>query len=209
MVGSDGRLRYGRFVSVLSEQPFITAIVDSPSDRAGGVYGTDPFRASNAHTADINNIIEFLRRKWTKPVLLFGHSGGNTSVAHLGAVFNNQRITRVVLMAAISTHERAGVSLSNLPLHEITHPILLVHHREDEGTSFEGIRQQQLRLTGSPKVEFIEELGGDRSRTFQCSPFARQNRVDYAHFFSGKEREVFQAITAWVTGQPIPERIGP
>lgn len=209
LVGADGHLRYGRFVSVLSEQPFITAVADRPSDRGGGVSGTDPFRASNAHTEDINIIIEFLRRKWTKPVLLVGHSGGSTSVAHLGAVFKDQRITRIVLMAAISTHERAGVSLSNLPLHEITYPILFVHHREDQCASFEGIRQQQSRLAGSPKVDFIEVLGGDRSRTLQCSPFARQDRVDYAHFFSGKEREVFQAITAWITGKPIPERIGP
>jgi len=35
LIGVDGRLRYGRFVSVLSEQPFITAVVDRPSDRAG------------------------------------------------------------------------------------------------------------------------------------------------------------------------------
>ena len=72
-------------------------------------------------------------------------------MAHLGAVFKDQRITRIVLMAAISTHERAGVSLSNLPLHEITYPILFVHHREDQCASFEGVRQQQ-NSRGSPGV---------------------------------------------------------
>lgn len=130
-------------------------------------------------------------------------------MAHLGAVFKDQRITRIVLMAAISTHERAGVSLSNLPLHEITYPpyCLFIIGRIS-ARALKGV-QQQARLAGSPKVDFIEVLGGDRSRTLRCSPFARQDRVDYAHFFSGKEREVFQAITAWVTGKPIPERIGP
>ena len=210
LVGLDGRLRYGRFTSLLSKQPFITAVVDIPSDRAGGVAGTDQFRASKAYTEDIKNVIDLLRQKWTKPVFLVGHSGGTTSVAHLGTVLKYQRITGLVLMAAISTHRRAGVSLSNLPLHEITYPILFVHHREDQCVSFEGARQQLSRLTGSPKVDFVEVLGGDPSRAHHCSPFAeRQGPPNYGHFFAGKEREVFQAITDWVTGKPVPDRIGP
>jgi pimeloyl-ACP methyl ester carboxylesterase len=208
LVGSDGRLRYGRFTSILSEQPFITAVVDMPSDRPGGVAGTDVFRISKAYTEDIRNVIDFLRQKWTKPVFLVGHSGGTTSVVHLGAVLKDQRIAGLVLMATISTHRGAGVALSNL--HEITYPILFIHHREDQCVSFEGARSQLSRLTKSPKVDFIEVLGGDPSRAHQCSPFAaRQGPENYGHFFAGKEREVFQAITDWVIGKSVPDRIGP
>ena len=210
LVGPDGRLRFGRFTSRLSEQPFVTAVVDMPSDRPRGVAGTDHFRASKAYTEDIHNVIDFLRQKWTKSVFLVGHSGGTTSVAHLGAVLKDQRIAGLVLMAAISTHRGgAEVSLSNLPLHEITYPILFVHHRDDQCVSFDGARQQLSRLTRSPKVDFIEVLGGDPSRAHQCSPFAaRRGPENHGHFFAGKEREVFQAITDWIIGKPVPHRIG-
>jgi len=210
LVGQDGRLRYGRFTSLLSEQPFITAVVDMPSDHPGGVAGTDQFRASKAYTEDIKNVIDLLRQKWTKPVFLLGHSGGTTSVAHLGTILKDQRIAGLILMATISTHRGPGVSLSSLPLHEITYPILFVHHREDRCVSFEAALQQLSRLTKSPKADFIEVLGGDRSRAHQCSPFAaRQGPENYGHFFAGKEREVFQAITDWIIGKPVPDRIGP
>jgi len=208
LVGPEGRLRYARFTSILSEQPFITAVVDMPSDRPFGVAGTDRFRASKAYTEDVQNVIDLLCQRWTKPVFLVGHSGGTTSVAHLGAVLKDQRIAGLVLMAAISTHIGARVSLPNL--HEITYPVLFIHHREDQCVSFEGARSQLSRLTKSPKVDFIEVLGGDPSRAHQCSPFAaRQGPENYGHFFAGKEREVFQAITDWIIGNPVPDRIGP
>jgi dienelactone hydrolase len=208
LVASNGNLRHAVFISYLSAQPFITAVVDMPSDHPGGVAGTDRFRAGKEYTKDIEKVVDFLRQKWSKPVFLVGHSGGTTSVAHLGAVLKDQHITGLVMMAAISTHRGAGVSLPNL--HEITYPVLFIHHREDQCVSFEGVRQQLSRLTKSPKVDFIEVLGGDRSKARQCSPFAaRQGPESYGHFFAGKEREVFQAITNWIIGKPVPDRLGP
>jgi hypothetical protein len=210
LVGPDGRVRFGQFLSRLSEQPFFTAALDMPSDHPGGIAGTDRFIASQAYTEDINKVIDLLHQKWSKPLFLVGHSGGTTTVAHLGAVLKDERIAGLVLLAAISRHPPGGVSLSNIPLHEVPYPILFVHHRDDQCVSFEGARQQLLRLIKSSKVDFIEVLGGDSSRAHECSPFAiRQGPPNYGHFFAGKEREVFQAIADWITGKPVPDRIGP
>lgn len=210
LVGPDGRLRGWRFLPRLAEHPFIIAALDMPSDRAGGIAGTDRFITSKAYTEDIKKVIDLLHQKWSKPLFLVGHSGGTTTVAHLGAVLKDQRIGGLVLLAAISRHPPGGVSLSNLSLHEITYPILFVHHREDLCVSFEGARQESSRLHRSPKVGFIEVLGGDPSRAHHCSPFAaRQGPPNHGHFFAGKEYEVFQAIADWVMGKPVPARIGP
>lgn len=209
LVGSDGRLRYARVIRRLAEQPFITAVVDRPSDRPMGMAGTDRFRASKEHAIDIEQIIDLLRRRWDKPVFLVGHSGGSTSVAYLGSVFDQSRVSGIVLMAGISSSDRGGVSLANLPIHEIVHPTLIVHHVEDLCADFDGIRQRTSSFTKSSRVDFIQVLGGDRSRTLQCSPSNRRDRADYAHFFSGWERQVFQAIGDWIAGESIPDRIGP
>jgi pimeloyl-ACP methyl ester carboxylesterase len=209
-VGPDGRLRFWSFLSRLAEQPFITAALDMPSDHAGGIAGTDPFITSEPYMMDIKTVIDFLRRKWSQPLFLVGHSGGTTSVGHFGAVLKDHRIGGLVLLAAISWHPRGGVSLANLPLHEIEYPVLFVHHRDDRCVDFAGARQQAYRLSKSPKVTFIEVMGGDPSRAHECSPFAaRRGTANYGHFFAGKEQEVFQAVADWIMGKPVPERIGP
>lgn len=210
LVGADGRIRFRQFLSRLSEQPFFIAALDMPSDHAGGIAGTDRFITSKAYTEDIKKVIDLLGQKWSQPVFLVGHSGGTTTVAHLGAVLKDQRIAGLILLAAITRQPPGGVSLSNLPLHEIPYPILFVHHRDDQCVSFDGARQQISRLIKSPKVDFIEVLGGDPSGAHACSPFAiRQGPPNYGHFFAGKEREVFQAITDWIIGKRVPDRIGP
>ena len=210
LVDSDGRLRFGQFLSRLSEQPFVTAVLDMPSDHAGGIAGTDPFITSMEYMEDIKTVLDLLRQRWIQPLFLVGHSGGTTTVAHLGAFLKDQRIGGLVLLAAISRHPPGGVSLANLPLHEITYPVLFVHHRDDQCVSFAGAQQQLPRLVRSPKVDFIEVLGGDPSKAHHCSPFAmRQGPPNHGHFFAGKEHEVFQAIADWITGKPVADRIGP
>ena len=100
-------------------------------------------------------------------------------------------------------------SLASVPLHTIAYPVLFVHHREDPCTSFEAAYRQHRRLIESSRVNFIEVLGGDQSRAIGCKPRDPGFGLSWAHGFSGKEREVIRAITDWVTGKPVPDRIGP
>jgi hypothetical protein len=76
-------------------------------------------------------------------------------------------------------------------------------------TSFEAAYRQHHRLIESSRVNFIEVLGGDQSRAIGCKPRDPAFGLSWAHGFSGKEREVVRAITDWVTGEPVPDQIGP
>ena len=86
---------------------------------------------------------------------------------------------------------------------------LFVHHREDPCTSFEAAYRLHTNLIESPRLNFIEVQGGDQSRLIGCKPREPGFGLSWAHGFSGKEREVVNAISDWVMGQPVPTRIGP
>lgn len=152
---------------------------------------------------DTTKIIDFVSQMWFKPIYLIGHSAGATSVAYLATVLKDQRIGGVVLTSAVGDG-----SLGTVPLHTISYPVLFVHHRADPGTSFEATLRQYQRLINSPRLGFIEVLGGDDSSPIGCSP-RDPSRVSHEHGFSGKRREVVTAISDWVAGKAVPERIGP
>jgi hypothetical protein len=210
LLRAGGRPGYGQFTSLFAKEGFGTAIVDVPSNYPYGYRsgGLDPFRASKDHAEDVRKIIEFVNQRWSKPIFLIGHSAGTVSVAHLGSVLKDQRIGGLVLLAAVGNSGRPSlVSLAHLPLGDITYPVLFVHHKQDDCTSFLDVGQQVYRLTKSPRVNFIEVLGGDPSRGAFCSP-ANPIR-SYTHGLSGKEPEIVRAIIDWTTGKEVPNRIGP
>jgi acetyl esterase/lipase len=208
LVSIEGRSK-SFFARLFREQGFITALVDVPSDRPYGVTGTDPFRVSKEHLEDVKKVIDFVSQKWSKPIYLIGHSAGTTTVGYLATVLKDDRIGGIVLTGALGNSPPGRVSLATLPLPDIVYPALFVHHKDDECASFSAARQQSQRLVNSPRVNFIEVRGGDRSRAIGCSPRDPSQGMSYVHGFSGKEREVVTAITDWVSGKPVPDRIGP
>lgn len=203
LVNTEGRGKW-LYTRLFPERGFITAMVDVPSDRPSGMLGGDRFRSSNQHLDDLTTIIDFVYQKWPKPIFLIGHSAGATSAAYLASVIKDHRIGGVVLTSAVGDG-----SLASVPLHTIAYPVLFVHHREDPCTSFEAAYRQHYRLIESSRVNFIEVLGGDQSRAIGCKPRDPGFGLSWAHGFSGKEREVVRAITDWVAGRSVPDRIGP
>jgi hypothetical protein len=208
LVGEDGRPK-GLFIREFREQGFTTAIVDVPSDQPYGMLGGDRFRASKEHLEDVTKIIDFVSQKWPKPIFLIGHSAGTTSVGYLATVLKDHRIGGIVLTGALGNLGPRALSLARMPLQDITYPALFVHHKEDSCASFEDAHRQQYRLINSSRVNFVEVLGGDQSRAIGCKPRDPSGGKSYAHGFSGKRREVVKAITDWVTGKSVPDRIGP
>jgi hypothetical protein len=204
----DGQAK-GLYSRLFPEQGYVSAVVDVPSDRPYGMIGGDRFRISTEHLEDVKKIIDFVYQKWPKPVFLIGHSAGTTSVAYLATVLKDHRIGGVVLTGALGELGPKAVSMATLPLHDVAYPALFVHHREDPCASFEAAHRQHRRLTNSPRVNFIEVLGGDESRAIGCNPRDPARGKSYTHGFSGKEREVVRAIADWVSAKPVPDRIGP
>jgi len=208
LVSPEGRPK-ALYTRGLPGRGFVTTLVDVPSDRPFGMVGGDRFRTGKEHLEDVKKIIDFVHQKWPVFIFLIGHSAGTTSVAYVATVLKDHRIGGVVLTGALGDLGPKAVSLATLPLHTITYPALFIHHKEDPCANFEAAYQQHRRLINSPKVNFIEVLGGNRSIEIPCSPIDPSRGKSYAHGFSGKEREVVAAITDWVSGKPVPDRIGP
>ena len=204
----DGQAK-GLYTRLFPAQGYITVVMDVPSDRPYGMLGGDRFRISKEHLEDVKEIIEFVFQKWPKPVFLIGHSAGTTSVAYLATVLKDPRVGGVVLTGALGELGPKAVSMATLPLQDVAYPALFVHHKEDPCASFDAALRQRQRLVNSPRVNFIEVLGGDESRAIGCNPRDPARGKSYTHGFSGKEREVVGAITDWVAGKPVPDRIGP
>lgn len=205
----QGKARLGnnflvRSADLFVGEGFVAAIVDVPSDQSGGM--SDQFRTSKEHAEDIKKITDFLSQKWPLPIFAVGTSRGTISVAYLGASLRDPRLGGIVLTASVgqSRPNRRQLSLLDIPLHEITLPVLFVHHRNDGcwASTFNDALQLRGRTTASSKVNFIEVLGGDTPRSEPCQALSQ-------HGFLGKEREVVKAIADWILGKPVPDQTGP
>ncbi len=202
-----GKIRLGgnfltRSAELFVERNFAVAIVDVPSDQAYGM--SDQFRSSKEHTEDVRKIIDRLVQKLQQPIFLAGTSRGTISTVHLGISLKDQRIGAIVLTSSIGASKGAGMSLFNLPLEDIALPVLFVHHRDDGcwAARFNDALQARERIKGSPRTQFIEVSGGDAPRSEPCEALSY-------HGYLGKEREVVAAITDWIQGKPVVEKIGP
>ncbi len=208
----NGQIRVGnnfltRSSPLFVEKRFAVAIVDVPSDQAGGM--SDQFRTGKEHIQDIRKVIDLLNQRWPGPLYLVGTSRGTVSVAHLGAALQDPRISGIVLTSSIgasrpSRTDRLPLSLFEVPMESITYAVLFVHHRNDGcwASNYADALRLRKRITKSPKVDFIEVQGGDPARSEPCEAMS-------PHGYLGKEREVVAAITDWVEGKPVPKQIGP
>jgi pimeloyl-ACP methyl ester carboxylesterase len=178
------------------KQGFAAAVVDAPSDQAGGMSAA--FRTSPAHAQDLIKVIDFLDKQGLKPIFLAGTSRGTLSAAYLATVLADARIKGLVLTASL------GEELSRLPLQNVTLPVLLVHHKDDacKISPFAGAVRLKGMFSKSPRVDLVEVQGGLPPESDPCRPMS-------VHGFLGKETEVVQAIADWLAGRPVPARIGP
>ena len=194
-----GRVHLGNNFLVRTSPEFVkngyaVAIVDVPSDQASGM--SPGFRTSPQHVQDIAKLIDFLDAQGLKPLYLVGTSMGTLSVASLGLELRDSRVKGLVLTSTVG-------GVGRLPLNRITLPVLMVHHGDD-GCKFSPYRkalQLGKRISGSPKVNFVEVRGGDTRQSDPCNPLSY-------HGFLGVEDQVVRVITDWAAGKSIPPQVG-
>ncbi len=100
----NGQIRVGnnfltRTSPLFVERGFAVAIVDVPSDQAGGI--SDQFRTGKEHIQDIKKVIDLVSQKWPGPLYLVGTSRGTLSVGSLGASLQDRRVSGIVLTSSI------------------------------------------------------------------------------------------------------------
>jgi len=188
------------------QKGYATAIIDAPSDHADGM--SDAFRTSSEHAQDIRKIMDVLSQRSAGPFFLAGTSRGTLSAAYLASVLPQGQVAALVLTATIG-------SVGSLPLDAVSMPVLLVHHIQDDcGASSPA---DAVALTGrfvkSKQAVFVEAAGGNsgsdggrgkRGRAGSGGPCTAMTH----HGFLGIEDRVVTVITDWLSGKPVPKRIG-
>ncbi len=179
---------------LFAQAGFVTAVVDAPSDRSGGM--DDHFRSSKAHHADIRAAVDFLVSEGAREVFLVGTSRGTVSAAYLASVMTHPSVKGYVLTASVDSIV--------FDTEKIERPVLMVHHSDDECrvTTYTAAVASYRAITKSPRKGFITITGGDMSLSHPC-------RAMSAHGFIGAERETVAAIVDWMNGKTPPANVSP
>ncbi|MCY4381724.1 MAG: hypothetical protein OXE44_01075 [Nitrospinae bacterium] len=188
---------------LFANEGFITAVVESPSDRPEGPQGgrdggmTDAFRQSSMHLTDIRAAVDFLVSEGAREIYLIGTSRGTLSVAYLAAVMTHANVAGYVLTASLAESPPAVRSYAR----RITDPVLMAHHTGDvcRVTMYSDARDIYDSIPASTRKDFISVSGG--SPPIDTNPC----RALAAHGFLGKERETVAGIVEWMNTGTVTE----
>ena len=197
-IGNDGDIKWGatnfvvRTRQLFADNGIAVAVIDAPSDRQTTPF-LSGFRQTPEHVSDIKAVIAWLRQKTKLPVWLIGTSRGTQSAAFVAVQLNNEDggPDGLVLTSSILTDNK-GRPVTEMPLHKLTIPVLVVHHEQDgcKFCSFGDIPGLMEKLTGSPRKELISFTGGE-DRGDPCGALAH-------HGYNGLEKEVVGRISQWI-----------
>jgi len=173
------------------------AILDTPSDLPDGM--PVPFRMSKDHAQDLIFVIETLKQRLGVPVWLVGTSRGTISVAR-GLAEESPQLSGAVLTSSIlQAGEKWPVRgshpnvLLNMPLENVTVPVLIVHHRKDACEETPPARVEDLKgkfkKARTVELKWIE--GGLPPKSGPCQALS-------AHGFYGVEGEAVLSIAEFV-----------
>jgi hypothetical protein len=191
-----------RSIPIFHELGFATALVDSPSDYAGG-DGLASFRTDARHAQDLGKVIADVRARTKAAVWLIGTSRGAISAVNAASRLSGSSAPDgLVLTSAVTSGNSrakrawATQSVFDLPLEEIRLPLLVVGHEADtcaqspaklmsnitERTN--GAREQIVLVTGGPGGSGLSAAEACEGR----SP----------HGFIEQEREVAAGIARFI-----------
>ncbi len=178
---------------LFAEHGFAVVVVDSPTDRQGKRGMLGGFRNTADHVADIDATIAYLTKTVELPVWLVGTSRGTESVTYAG-IHSSRKLDGLVLTSSIVTSDGDGTSLTELALDQISAPVLLVAHNDDQCylTPPSGAERIARALVNSTDVEIRYFDGGDRPISGPCEPLCQ-------HGFLGIEHDVVAEIARFIS----------
>ncbi len=161
------------------------AVADAPSDHASGMGR--PFRVSDAHAKDIAAMVAFVKSRSPVPLWLVGTSRGSISAANGASHIGPPRIAGVVLTSSVWDD-----GVLDLPLGDITAPVLVVHNRDDgcRNSPFAATADAMSRMQRAPVKDLIAVSGG-MVRSAPCEALS-------PHGYYGIEDQVVPPIIAWI-----------
>ena len=195
---ADGRIPNAGNFLVRSRQQFAdqgltTVVIDAPSDRQSPPYLSGS-RQTAEHVSDVKAVIAWLREQAKIPVWLIGTSRGTQSAAYIATQLPLAEggADGIVLTSSIVRDQRSR-AVPEMALDRVRIPVLVAHHRQDgcRACLFADVPPVLERLTATPRKELMAFDGGI-SVGDPCEARAY-------HGFNGIEREVVNAIAAWIT----------
>jgi dienelactone hydrolase len=197
-ISQNGSFKWGETIflvrtrELFAKNGLSVAVVDAPSDRQSAPF-LSGFRQTGGHVADIKAVIAWLKQKANVPVWLVGTSMGTLSAAFIATRVgpSDGGSDGLVLTSTVLSLDR-GRPVPAMPLHNITTPVLVVHHEHDgcKSCAYAQIPGLMEKLTSTPKKELLTFKGGI-TRGDPCGPLAY-------HGFNGLENEVVARIAEWI-----------
>lgn len=176
-----------------ADQGLTTVVIDAPSDRQSPPYLSGS-RQTAEHVSDVKAVIAWLREQAKIPVWLIGTSRGTQSAAYIATQLPLAEggADGIVLTSSIVRDQRSR-AVPEMALDRVRIPVLVAHHRQDgcRVCLFADVPPVLERLTATPRKELMVFDGGI-SVGDPCEARAY-------HGFNGIEREVVNAIAAWIT----------
>jgi hypothetical protein len=188
--GGRGENTLYRGIDVFAREGLTAALVDAPSDRSSLLN----YRTSADHAADIAQVIALLRRRGARQVWLAGISMGTISVANAAQRLKVGGPDGVVLLSSVVNGNRySRETVFDVPLDEISIPVLLVRNLTDgcKSSPPDGAERIFGRLDHAPVKRLLDFDGGGADRSAPCRAFS-------AHGFIGQEERVLSAVADWI-----------
>jgi hypothetical protein len=190
-----GSLRWGsgnflaRSRTLFAERGLAVALVDAPSDRQSPPY-LSGFRQSPDHAADLKAVIAEMRQRFGKPVVLVGTSRGTQSVAAVALSLRDADGPDGLVLTASILKDPKSRALPEMPLAQLSLPILVAHHEQD-GCSV--CLASDLALLTAPITAplAVRRYTGGSNTGDPCDGMSH-------HGFNGLEAQVVQDIADWI-----------
>ncbi len=142
----------------------------------------------------MRQVIAFFRKAADIPLWLAGHSAGSTSAAHAAINLREAGLAGIALISSKNgRYDRYSANLDGLAIEDITVPVLVVHHEQDECeyTLFSNARQMMGRLQKAVKSELMAFKGGGPVSGNPCGSL-------HYHGFPGIDQDVAARIGDWI-----------
>jgi len=126
------------------------------------------------------------------PVWLVGTSRGTQSAAYIASELTGAEGPEGLVLTSTILNDSKSRPVPDLPLANITIPVLVVHHEQDgcSHCAFSDVPKLMSQLGSSSKHELVTFKGG-KNRGDPCEAAAY-------HGFNGIEGEVVAKIAAWI-----------
>jgi hypothetical protein len=185
---------------------FVTALVDSPSDRVGedGLAG---FRSSSQHAEDLGKVIADVRTRANGLVWIIGTSRGTISAANTASRLSGPSAPDgLVLTSAVTSGARSAAkpwvsqTVFDLPLDKVRVPVLVIGHAADTcARTPPGSMDTITARTNGAREQVVTVTGGPGSPTgLQAGIDACLGRSP--HGFIEQEAEVATGIARFIRG---------